>query len=113
MKTNTVRKELVSVIPFPGTTTLTDRQVDNRISKLKALKAQIEELDATRKAIEAEVIQALDGKDSRKTEKYIVTNRREFRHLLDRKRLDADYPGLYEQYKTRISECTKFGYKAL
>lgn len=113
MRENTVRKEATAtVILFPETVILTDRQVNNRIDKIKALKAQIKELEKAQKALEAEVIQALTG-DTRNTGKYIITNKKEVRHLLDRKALDADYPGLYEQYKTRISEATKFNYKAI
>lgn len=115
MKANTVRKpEPATLIPFPGNEeTLTDRQVNNRIAKIEALKAQEAELEAKRKALEAEVILALGGKEIRETDKYIVKNKKETRHLFDRKLFDADYPGVYELYKTRISECTKFNYKAI
>lgn len=112
MKANTVRKpEPATLIPFPGSFTLTDRQIDNRIDKIEALKAQEAELEAKRKALEAEVKMALGDKEDRKTKRYVVTYKWEVRHILDRKRLDADYPGLYEEYKTRESKAQKFNYK--
>lgn len=112
MRTNTVRKETpATVIPFPEVATLSDRQVDNRIAKIDAIKAQIADLKAAQAALEDEVKAALGAAEIRETGKYIVTHKREVRHLLDRKRLDADCPGLYEEYQTRISETMKFNYK--
>lgn len=114
MRSNTVRKETkATVIPFPEAVTLTDRQVNNRLEKLEALKAQMAELEAKQKALEAQIKEALGGKESRDTGKYIVTNKKEVRHLFDRKRFDADHPGVYEEYKTRISECMKFNYRTV
>lgn len=112
MNANTVRKpEPATLIHFPGSFTLTDRQIDNRLDKIEALKAQEAELEAKRKTLENEVKMALGGKEDRKTKRYVVTYKWEVRHILDRKRLDADYPGLYEEYKTRESKAQKFNYK--
>lgn len=52
---------------------MTDRQIDNRIAKIEAIKAQVAELEEARKALEAEVKDALGEAEVRKTQNWKVT----------------------------------------
>lgn len=98
MKENTVRKELNVLIPFPSSGKLTDRQIDNRLDKISALKQQEKELKEAREALEREVQDALGTAELLETRHYKVRYTTVTSSRFDSKAFKAAKPKLYAQF---------------
>lgn len=109
---NAVRKEITTLIPFPTKGRLSDRQIDNRIARIEKLKAQEKELAEARKALEAEVKEAMGAEEHIQTERYKVNHTRYQRTLFDGKAFQKDHKRLYAKYTYQKNE-TRFSFSAI
>lgn len=111
MLNNTLRKEVpADIVTFPGST-LTDRQIDNRIQKLTDLEAETKRLKKEIDAIKAEIKNAMSGAEEIQTGKYVIKNTTFTRTTIDSKKVKelfpaADYPEIYT-----VSNQARFTYK--
>lgn len=92
------------VFEIPPVRTLTDRQVNRKVNRLKELEPRIAELkalEAEKKKIESELIEALglaDESGSVETNKYIIVNTVFCQKRLDTTRLKKEHPEIAEAY---------------
>lgn len=92
---------------------LTDRQIENRLSALKALDAQIAELEKAREGKRKELIAELN---ERKVDSIYTENGAEVRYVLivghrfDAKAFQLEHADLFEEF-TRVNLSNRFTYK--
>ena len=79
---------------------MTDRQINNRITKLQGIEAQMKELEAQAEAIRAELKVDLEskGKDEHNTGYFILRWKEIISSRLDSKALKAALPDVYGQF---------------
>lgn len=92
---------------------MTDRQLDNRVKKLKELEAQIKELEAQVESIKDEVKADLEEKkeDEHDTGSFVIRYKLVSQIRLDNTALKKDLPDVYSKY-SKESSYKKFTYKA-
>lgn len=92
---------------------LTDRQIENRLSALRDLDAEIAQLEKAREAKRKELIAELN---ERKVDSIYTENGAEVRytlivgHRFDAKSFQAEHGDLYEAF-TRVNLQNRFSYK--
>lgn len=88
---------------------MTERMMENRVKKLKALESQIAELQEQADAIKSELKADLEekGVDELKTKNFIIRWKEIISNRLDGKALKAALPGIYSQY-CRTSASRRF-----
>ena len=79
---------------------MTDRQINNRITKLQGIEAQMKELEAQAEAIRAELKADLEskGEDEHNTGSFILRWKEIISNRLDGKALKAALPDVYGQF---------------
>ena len=79
---------------------MTERMIENRVNKLRALEAQQKELEAQAEAIRAELKADLEekGVDELKTKNFILRWKEIISNRLDGKALKAALPDVYGQF---------------
>ena len=84
---------------------MTDRQLNNRITKLQAIEAQQKELEAQAEAIRAEIKADLEakGEDEHNTGSFIVRWKEIVSRRLDSKALKAALPDVFAAYSKESS----------
>ena len=84
---------------------MTDRQMDNRVKKLKELEEQYKELESSIDALKDELKAALaeNGEDEHNTGSYIIKNQLVTSNRLDNKALKKDLPDVYQKYSKESS----------
>lgn len=112
MKENTVRVEITTLIPFPTTGKLSDRQIDNRIARIEELKAQEKALKEQREALEAEIQKTMGEEEHIQTEKYKVNYTKVTSNRFDSKAFKADHKRLYAKY-TYEQNTRRFSFSTL
>lgn len=112
MKANTVRAEITTLIPFPVKGRLSDRQIDNRITRIAELKEQEAVLAEMRKAIEKEIQEAMGDTEHLTTEKYKVNWAKVTSNRFDTKAFKADHKRLYAKY-TQEQNTRRFSFSAI
>ncbi len=88
---------------------MTERMMENRVKKLKALESQIAELQEQADAIKSELKADLEekGVDELKTKNFIIRWKEIISNRLDGKALKAALPEIYSQY-CRTSASRRF-----
>lgn len=88
---------------------MTERMMENRVKKLKALESQIAELQEQADAIRSELKADLEekGVDELKTKNFIIRWKEIISSRLDGKALKAALPEIYSQY-CRTSASRRF-----
>ena len=88
---------------------MTERMMENRVKKLKALESQIAELQEQANAIKSELKADLEekGVDELKTKNFIIRWKEIISNRLDGKALKAALPEIYSQY-CRTSASRRF-----
>ncbi len=88
---------------------MTERMMENRVKKLKALESQIAELQEQADAIKSELKADLEekGVDELKTKNFIIRWKEIISSRLDGKALKAALPEIYSQY-CRTSASRRF-----
>lgn len=84
---------------------MTERMIENRAKKLKALESQIAELQEQADAVRAELKADLEekGVDELKTKNFIIRWKEIISNRLDGKALKAALPEIYGQYTRQTS----------
>ena len=79
---------------------MTDRQLDNRIKKLRAIEARQKELETQAEAIRNELKADLEskGEDEHNTGSFIIRWKEIINHRLDTKSLKAELPDIFSLY---------------
>lgn len=79
---------------------MTDRQMNNRITKLQGIEAQMKELEAQAEAIRTELKADLEskGEDEHNTGSFIIRWKEIISSRLDGKALKAALPDVYGQF---------------
>lgn len=79
---------------------MTERMIENRVNKLRALEAQQKELEAQAEAIRAELKSDLEekGVEELKTKNFILRWKEIITSRLDGKALKAALPDVYSQF---------------
>lgn len=88
---------------------MTDRQMDNRVKKLKELEEQYKALEDSIDSLKNELKAALaeNHEDEHNTGSYIIKNKVVISNRLDNKALKADLPDVYTKY-SKESSSTRF-----
>ena len=88
---------------------MTERMMENRVKKLKALESQIAELQEQADAIKSELKADIEDKgvDELKTKNFIIRWKEIISNRLDGKALKAALPEIYSQY-CRTSASRRF-----
>ncbi len=88
---------------------MTERMMENRVKKLKALESQIAELQEQADAIKSELKADIEekGVDELKTKNFIIRWKEIISNRLDGKALKAALPEIYSQY-CRTSASRRF-----
>ena len=88
---------------------MTDRQLNNRITKLQDLEAQMKELEAQAEAIRAELKADLEskGEDEHNTGSFVIRWKEIISRRLDGKALKAALPDVFAAY-SRESTSRRF-----
>lgn len=81
----------------------TNKQIDNRVKKLKALEAQIAELQEQAEAIKEELKTDLGDMEERKTDYYTLRYKIITQCRLDNTALKKALPDVYQLYSKEIS----------
>ena len=90
---------------------LTDRQIDNRLTKLEALEAQIKALKAAADDLKQDIINGLPA-DHHTTKKYKVNYSTFSRTTIDTKAFKTELPEVAKKYE-KISTQTHFSYSQI
>ena len=79
---------------------MTNKQLDNRVKKLRSIEAQIKELEAQADAIRAEIKADLEskGEDEHDTGSFIIRWKEIISRRLDSKALKAALPDVFTAY---------------
>ena len=88
---------------------MTERQIENRVKKLKALEKQRKDLEAQEKALKEEIKRDMESKglEELKTKNFIIRWKEIISNTLDSKALKATFPDICEQF-TKQSASKRF-----
>lgn len=87
---------------------MTERMINNRVKKLLEIRAQIEQLEEMKKALEDEIkAEFKEDQEEIKTEKYLVRWTKVSTPRLDSSKLKKDLPDIYKLY-TKIINSRRF-----
>lgn len=88
---------------------MTERQVENRVKKLKAIEKQKKDLEAQEKALKEEIKRDMESKglEELKTKNFIIRWKEIISNTLDSKALKATFPDICEQF-TKQSASKRF-----
>lgn len=88
---------------------MTERQIENRVKKLKALEKQRKDLEAQEKALKEEIKRDMESKglEELKTKNSIIRWKEIISNTLDSKALKATFPDICEQF-TKQSASKRF-----
>lgn len=84
---------------------MTNKQLDNRVKKIQALEAQVNELEKEAEAIRAEIKADLEskGEDEHNTGSFIIRWKEIITSRLDSKALKAALPDVFNAYSRESS----------
>ena len=79
---------------------MTERQIENRVKKLKAIEKQRKDLEAQEKALKEEIKRDMESKglEELKTKNFIIRWKEIISNTLDSKALKATFPDICEQF---------------
>lgn len=88
---------------------MTERQIENRVKKLKAIEKQRKDLEAQEKALTEEIKRDMESKglEELKTKNFIIRWKEIISNTLDSKALKATFPDICEQF-TKQSASKRF-----
>lgn len=88
---------------------MTERQIENRVKKLKAIEKQRKDLEAQEKALKEEIKRDMESKglEELKTKNFIIRWKEIISNTLDSKALKAAFPDICEQF-TKQSASKRF-----
>ena len=88
---------------------MTERQIENRVKKLKAIEKQRKDLEAQEKALKEEIKRDMESKglEELKTKNFIIRWKEIISNKLDSKALKATFPDICEQF-TKQSASKRF-----
>ena len=88
---------------------MTERQIENRVKKLKAIEKQRKDLEAQEKALKEENKRDMESKglEELKTKNFIIRWKEIISNTLDSKALKATFPDICEQF-TKQSASKRF-----
>lgn len=88
---------------------MTERQIENRVKKLKAIEKQRKDLEAQEKALKEEIKRDMESKglEELKTKNFIIRWKEIISNTLDSKALRATFPDICEQF-TKQSASKRF-----
>lgn len=88
---------------------MTERQIENRVKKLREIESQLKELEEQAAAIKAEIQADLTDKgvDELQTKSFIIRWKEVITSRLDGKAFKAAFPDMYGQF-TRQQSCRRF-----
>ena len=88
---------------------MTERQIENRVKKLKAIEKQRKDLEAQEKALKEEIKRNMESKglEELKTKNFIIRWKEIISNTLDSKALKATFPDICEQF-TKQSASKRF-----
>lgn len=88
---------------------MTERQIENRVKKLKAIEKQRKDLEAQEKALKEEIKRDMESKglEELKTKNFIIRWKKIISNTLDSKALKATFPDICEQF-TKQSASKRF-----
>lgn len=88
---------------------MTERQIENRVKKLKAIEKQKKDLEAQEKALKEEIKRDMESKglEELKTKNFIIRWKEIISNTLDSKALKATFPDICEQF-TKQSASKRF-----
>lgn len=88
---------------------MTERQIENRVKKLKAIEKQRKDLEAQEKALKEEIKRDMESKglEELKTKNFIIRWKEIISNTLDSKALKATFPNICEQF-TKQSASKRF-----
>lgn len=88
---------------------MTERQIENRVKKLKAIEKQRKDLEAQEKALKEEIKRDMESKglEELKTKNFIIRWKEIISNTLDSKALKATFPDICEQF-TKQSTSKRF-----
>lgn len=79
---------------------MTERQIENRVRKLKELESQRKALEEQEKALKAEIKKDMESKglEEMKTKNFVIRWKEIISNSLDSKALRASFPDIWEQF---------------
>jgi hypothetical protein len=88
---------------------MTEKQIENRVKKLKAIEKQRKDLEAQEKALKEEIKRDMESKglEELKTKNFIIRWKEIISNTLDSKALKATFPDICEQF-TKQSASKRF-----
>lgn len=88
---------------------MTERQIENRVKKLKAIEKQRKDLEAQEKALKEEIKRDMErkGLEELRTKNFIIRWKEIISNTLDSKALKATFPDICEQF-TKQSASKRF-----
>lgn len=88
---------------------MTERQIENRVKKMKAIEKQRKDLEAQEKALKEEIKRDMESKglEELKTKNFIIRWKEIISNTLDSKALKATFPDICEQF-TKQSASKRF-----
>lgn len=88
---------------------MTERQIENRVKKLKAIEKKRKDLEAQEKALKEEIKRDMESKglEELKTKNFIIRWKEIISNTLDSKALKATFPDICEQF-TKQSASKRF-----
>lgn len=88
---------------------MTERQIENRVRKLKELESQRKTLEEQEKALKAEIKKDMESKglEEMKTKNFVIRWKEIISNSLDSKALRASFPDICEQF-TKQSASKRF-----
>lgn len=88
---------------------MTERQIENRVKKLKAIEKQRKDLEAQEKALKEEIKRDMESKglEELKIKNFIIRWKEIISNTLDSKALKATFPDICEQF-TKQSASKRF-----
>lgn len=106
---NTARAITSEIIAFPNQSTLSDRQIDNRVKKLAELEAEAKRIKKEIDSLKDEIKSAMPGEELT-TANWVIKNTVFDRVTLDSKKLKEDFPEVYREY-SKTTQSSRFSYK--
>lgn len=89
---------------------MTDRQLNNRLSKLAELEAQKKELENQIESLKNEIKADMGQKEELSTNKYLVKWTSYVQNKLDSRALKEKHPKIYAEF-VNPTQCRRFSYK--
>lgn len=88
---------------------MTERQIENRVKKLKEIESQRKALEEQEKALKAEIKKDMESKglEEMKTKNFVICWKEIISNSLDSKALRASFPDICEQF-TKQSASKRF-----